>query len=153
MVPGNAKVCPVVWTGLALVVLLAAGPGRAQAPGQGPVLGEGAAQMDAPLPGRSVTPGQDSFLYPPPTVPGMGGTLVPRTLGPLPPLAPLRTVRRTRPGGPSPAGMDDLGSAGGPASPLQAGRVLQSWVDRPGRGYSYAIVLSPQGMAYYWIWW
>jgi hypothetical protein len=153
MVPGNAKVCPVARTGLALVVLLAAGPGRAQTPGQGPVLGEGAAQIDAPIPGRSITPGQDSFLYPSPVVPGVGRSLVPRPLGPLPPLAPLRPLRRTPPTGSLSTGTVYPESDGGPASPLRAGRVLQPWMDRPGRGYSYAIVLSPQGMAYYWIWW
>jgi hypothetical protein len=153
MISWNAKVGSIARTGLALVVLLAAGPGRAQAPGQGPVLGEGAAQIDAPIPGRSITPGQDSFLYPSPAVPGVGRSLVPRPLGPLPPLAPLRPLRRTPPTGSLSTGTAYPGSAGGPPSPLEAGRVLRPWVDRPGRGYFYAIVLSPQGMAYYWIWW
>jgi hypothetical protein len=153
MVPWSAKVRLVSRASLTLVVLLAPGSGRAQAPVQRPVLGEGAATIDAPIPGRSVTPGQDSFLYPSPVVPGVGGSMVPRPLRPLSPPAPLRPLRRTPSAGTWPTETTYPGSANASPSPLQGGRVLRLWVNRPERGYSHAIVVSRQGIRYHWIWW
>jgi hypothetical protein len=153
MILRGGTVASIARTGLALLVLLAPGSGRAQVPGQRPVLGEGASTIDAPIPGRSVTPGQDSFLYPSPVVLDMGGSMAPRPLGPLPSLAGLRPLRRTPPTGLLPTGTAYSGVADGSTSPTPTGRVLQPWVNLPERGFSYAIVLSPEGVAYHWIWW
>jgi hypothetical protein len=149
----SGKACSMARTGLGVLICLAPSAGRAQAPSQGPVLGEGAAQMDAPVPGRSVTPGQDTFLYPSPVVPGAGGLMVPKPLGSLAPFAPLQPLRRTPGPGPLPRRTSYPEPAGGSSSPTHAGRMLQPWVKRPGRGFWYAIVLSPQGTRYHWIWW
>jgi hypothetical protein len=148
-IPLSGKVWSIARTGLALLACLAPSTGRAQ----GPVLGEGAAQIDAPVPGRSVTPGQDSFLYPSPVVPGVGGSIVPKPLGSLAPIAPLRPLRRTPSPESSPAGTSYPESAGGSSAPLTARRMWQPWVNRPGRGFSYAIVRSPKGVTYHWICW
>lgn len=137
---------------LVWVIWLAPGSGRAQVGDQRPVLGEGASQMDAPVPGRAVTPGQDTFLYPPSTISGAGDAVTPRPLTPLPSVVPIRPLGRTPPAI-TPAVTSEPASGEGSRFGPVRGRLLGSWVDRPDRGFSHALVLSSEGMLYHWIHW
>jgi hypothetical protein len=152
-IASKGKVCSIATTGLAFLVCLVSSSGRAQAPSHGPVLGEGAATIDSPVPGRSVTPGQDSFLYPSPVVPGVGGSIVPKRFGSLAPSAPLKPLRRTPSADRATHEMAYPESNGAPSFRLSGGWTLQPWVNRQRRGFSYAIALSPDATPYHWIWW
>jgi hypothetical protein len=91
-------------------------------------------------------------LYPSPVVTGMGGSVVPKPLGSLAPSAPLRALTRT-PTSASATPEMAYPESGGSAVPRFAGGMLEPWVNRHTRGFSYAIVLTPEGRKYHWIWW
>ncbi len=79
--------------------------------------------------------------------------MVPQSLKPLTPLPHLRPLRPVLPGGALPAGAAGLEIPRNYSSAGPAGPVIEPWMNPPDRGYSYAVVLTPSGMTYHWIWW
>ncbi len=129
--------------GGASVLLLLPSPGRAQPPGQsGFANGSDFRQYDASL---SNYAGQVQ-----------GGVNGPDPLNPLAPtsrFSPLTTPGAIPQSGLLPFGTTYSAFPDNVHSPGGAGRLVQSWVYRPGLKYFYAVALSSNGLAYHWICW